>query len=226
MVGSTSPRPAARSPPSLVVKKKRITIDRVAEGKSVIRVEESDGVEESLRVGVGELLRPGVTGVRGLVDPRGVTRSRGEQIGGLGVEGLDVPKVQCFRPADAARFPGLAAINRPGERPSGPARPGDLGVDCGDTSEASVGLGWAGESSGEGLRERATPDKVRGSSSEALWFYRFLPGERAATRSSSDADVEAGHDVCGIASGSIGLTMWRSNPASLDFRRSSSCPSR
>ncbi len=88
-------------------------VDRIAERHAAILGPEGHRVEEYLRILVGELERPRLPGVGGLVDARRLTVADAEDVGGLVADRVDIPEVERLGAWNPDRLPRIAAVGRP-----------------------------------------------------------------------------------------------------------------
>jgi hypothetical protein len=100
----------------------------------MFRIPESDRVEEAFGILVGELQRPVLTGVAGLIDARPVTGTGAHHIDGTRVDGLDAAEIQRFRACYLGGMPGGAAIGSYEPCADAPARPSGSRVHRTDTA--------------------------------------------------------------------------------------------
>ena len=115
-------------------------VELVADDDAVLRIPESDGVEEAFGVRVGELKRPVLAGVAGLVDAGFVAGPGAHQIDRARVDGADAAEIQRFGARDFGGAPRNAAIG--GHEPGAAAAAGPYGprVDRADAAQRGAGV--------------------------------------------------------------------------------------
>ena len=107
----------------------------VAERDAAILGPEVHRVQEYLRILVGELKRPRLAGIGGLVDARRFTVADAEHVGRLVADGVDIPEIECLGAGNADRFPGISAVGGSQHGAGCSARPRDLLADRTDAAQ-------------------------------------------------------------------------------------------
>ena len=113
--------------PVVSSKELELSFDGVAEENAVLVVPERHAVVEAGRSFILQLECPMSAGVVRFVDARCGTRTRGQQVGLVFVEGFDVAEVKRFGAGDDSRSPSLSAIDGAKESALRAAGPCDAG---------------------------------------------------------------------------------------------------
>ena len=124
---------------AIVPNEKIFTIHRVGHRNAIFVIPAGDGIEERFFVGILELELPVLAAVGSFVDAGRLAVADAEDVGGVGVKGLDVAEVEFLGAGNGDDVPGLTAVDSADDGPAGSARPNDLFVN--DRKSAKAGSG-------------------------------------------------------------------------------------
>ncbi len=79
-----------------------LSFDRIAEGDAAARIPERHRVEECFRIGIGELQRPRLAGVGGLVDSRALSGADAQHVGDVRADRIDIAEIKLLGVGNAS----------------------------------------------------------------------------------------------------------------------------
>src|SRR5690348_6802539 len=85
-------------------------VDRISDGHAVSLIPKRRAIQKTLRVLVGELQRPVLSGISRFVNTRQFSWPGTEKVGDIGAEGLNIAEVELLRADNLRRLPGVSVI--------------------------------------------------------------------------------------------------------------------
>src|SRR5215470_5869577 len=89
----------------------KLMVYRIPKRDAMISIPKRHGVEEGLWIVILELQLPGLPAINSFVDSRRRSITNAEQIGGVGVDRIDITEIEGVA-SDDEFLPGKAAIDR------------------------------------------------------------------------------------------------------------------